>query len=92
MGSRGWGQEGNSQGALPCSAVGWSLLKDETYPIHQAEWSAQRLFEGERKKDSPVSLETAVRRTFALKQGDEKELGVAKSTAMGRGRSDKLLL
>lgn len=50
--------EGNSQGALPCSAVDWSLLKDETCPIHQAEWSAQRLFEGKERKtaQSPWGL------------------------------------
>lgn len=48
--SRAWGREGNSQGALPCSAVDWSPLKDETCPILPAEWSAQRPFEGKGRK------------------------------------------
>lgn len=58
VGSRAWGREGNSQGALPCSAVDWSPLKDETYPILPAEWSAQRPFEGKRRKTarSPPGL------------------------------------
>lgn len=58
MGSRRWKREGNSQGALPYPAVDRGLLKDETYPIHQAEWSEQRLFEGKGRKtaQSPWGL------------------------------------
>lgn len=58
VGSRAWGREGNSQGALPCSAVDWSPLKDETYPVLPAEWSAQRPFEGKGRKTarSPPGL------------------------------------